>query len=76
MVVGLHRFLINEMRALCSDPCLLNKDKESLSNFSWDGYEHMDDVSLHTYIHAYIHRYCEFTICYSCIRGSLRLTLN
>ena len=47
-------------------------------------YEHVDDVSLHTYIHryihtyidTYIHRYSEFAICYSCIQGSLRLALN
>lgn len=26
------------MKALCSDPYLLNKDKESLSKFSWDGF--------------------------------------
>ena len=25
-------------------------------------YEHVDDVSLHTYIHRYIHRYSEFAI--------------
>ena len=35
-------------------------------------YAHVDDVSLHTYIH----RYSEFAICYSCIRGSLRLAPN
>ena len=29
-----------------------------------------------TYIHTYIHRYSEFAICYSCIRGSLRLVPN
>ena len=39
-------------------------------------YEHVDDVSLHTYIDTYIHRYSEFAICYSCIRGSLRLAPN
>ena len=38
VVIGLRKFLMNEMRALCSDPYLLNKDKESLSNFSWDGF--------------------------------------
>ena len=31
---------------------------------------------IHTYIHRYIHRYSEFAICYSCIRGSLRLAPN
>ena len=42
-------------------------------------YEHVDDVSLHTYIHryihTYIHRYSEFAML-SCIWGSLRLALN
>ena len=31
---------------------------------------------IHTYMDTYIHRYSEFTICYSCIQGSLRLALN
>ena len=39
-------------------------------------YEHMDNVSLYAYIETYIHRYSEFTIYYSCIQGSLRLTPN
>ena len=43
-------------------------------------YDHVDDVSLHTYIDTYIdtyiHWYSEFAICYSCIRGSLRLAPN
>ena len=38
VVVGLRKFLTNEIKALCSDSYLLNKDKESLSNFSWDGF--------------------------------------
>ena len=43
-------------------------------------YEHVDNVSLYTYIDTYIdtyiHRYNEFAICYSCIRGSLKLAPN
>ena len=39
-------------------------------------YEHVDNVSLYTYIHIYIHRYSEFAMCYSCIRSSLRLAPN
>ena len=38
VIIGLHKFLTNEMKALCSDSYLLNKDKESLSSFSWDGF--------------------------------------
>ena len=38
---------------------------------TWTTYRYM-----HTYIDTYIHRYSEFAICYSCIRGSLRLALN
>ena len=37
-VVGLRKFLKCEMKSLCSDPYLLNKSKESLSNFSWDSF--------------------------------------
>ena len=38
VVVGLRKFLKCEMKNLCSDPYLLNKSKEPLSNFSWDSF--------------------------------------
>ena len=37
-MVGLRKFLTSEIKALCSDPYLLNKSKEALSNFSWDDF--------------------------------------
>ena len=38
IVVGLRKFLKCEIKSLCSDPYLLNKNKVSLSNFSWDSF--------------------------------------